>query len=151
MRSLIAVFFVLIFISSANAINIDSECNNKGFDYTIAHYEWNQEGYEEVYSTNDFSTNIQGNQEIITWNSNQVTDAIIIYEDCAYQVLVGEMQGTTSAVNLGDNINTIIFCGNNSSEEDENEEYAGDVPEFGVITIILVFVISLLFVTRKRK
>lgn len=154
MRSLLVVLIALIAISSANAINHDSECNNKGFDYALAKFVWNGEQFQEIYSLNEVIIKIQGNQEQINWNSNYNADSVIITELCAYQVLHGGYEGTASVINIGDNINSIIFCQDNSQnpeDEQEDENYSGEVPEFGIITIILVLITSLTFIIWRRK
>lgn len=146
---LILSIMILALATSALAVEqtIDEECQSFGFDFGIARWVWDGESFSEDVSIEGFDTNVEGDQDSFEWESDPDVTGVISREACNIQVTEGGDSGEVSSIS--DDVETITFCGDD--EESEEEDFDGEVPEFGTITAIIVLFVAGIYITRKRK
>ncbi len=102
--SMVGVFFVA---PAAYASDINSECNDHGFDAGIAKWEWNEDAYIADGSAN--GTNVIGDNEEAYWVSASSVGGVLRKSGQTYEIYSGGIGGTVTAGTYS--ISHLTFCG----------------------------------------
>lgn len=99
--------------------SIDNECQNYGFDFGIAKWEWNTEDNIYVAEDDTSGTLLTGDDELAEWISSTTVAGVLRKAARDYDVLSGGLSGEVLEDCVEDNmpkpcraISHITFCGN---------------------------------------
>ncbi|MEM4710895.1 MAG: hypothetical protein QXL18_03045 [Candidatus Woesearchaeota archaeon] len=141
-KYVLLMLFLLPALVYARVGSIDYECQQNGFDYGIAKYEYNN-GY--YFDEGSDVVNITGNSTHIHWDSSVYVSGVLVKSAQTTSVFSGGYSGDAQSMSYNNNgklqdISHVTFCGN------ENE-----IPEFGVIAAGLALIGAIAIFAIRRK
>ena len=103
---------------------IPVRCEDFGYDFEIAKYEWEGSSYEKEYLKNGYSVSVSGDASVANWTADPAVAGVIAKASTVVEEFAGGTSGSISKTQIGTgkhDISNIAFCGNNVPEYCELE------------------------------